>query len=314
MAMVLTFPGQGSQISGMGYELYKAFPEARLVFEEVDHALDHNLSDIMWHGSQEVLTYTYNAQPALTAVSIALIRIMEKGGLCINKHIDYVAGHSLGEYTALCAARAFSLTDTIRLVRARGKSMQEAVPEGMGGMAAIIGLDVSVVDNICEQAARIGICQIANDNGGNQLVISGLKDAVHWATDYCLEKGARRAVFLPVSAPFHSSLMAPAAEVMEEMLGVINKSNPIVPILPNVCASPISDIDQISKFLVHQVTGRVRWRETVQWFLDHGATSIYEVGSGKVLTGLARRIDKSISAISISSIEDIDKALRSIIG
>ncbi|AHA28228.1 ACP S-malonyltransferase [Candidatus Liberibacter americanus] len=314
MVMVLTFPGQGSQILGMGYELYKAFPEARLVFEEVDHALDHKLSDIMWNGPQEDLTATHNAQPALTAVSMALIRIMEKGGLCIDKHIDYVAGHSLGEYTALCAARAFSLADTIRLVRERGKSMQESVPEGLGGMAAIIGLDVSVVENICDHASRIGACQIANDNGGNQLVISGLKDAVKWAADSCLEKGASRAVFLNVSAPFHSSLMSPAAEVMERMLSVINKSDPIVPILPNVCASPFSDIDKISKFLVRQVTGRVRWRETIQWLLDHGATSIYEVGSGKVLTGLAKRIDRSISAVSISSIEDIDKALRFIIG
>ncbi|MBY7649549.1 MAG: [acyl-carrier-protein] S-malonyltransferase [Candidatus Liberibacter europaeus] len=314
MAIALTFPGQGSQIVGMGHELYKAFPEARLVFEEADHAINQNLSDLIWKGPQEVLTATCNAQPALAAVSMALIRVMEKGGLCIDRHVDYVAGHSLGEYTALCAAKSFSLSDTIRLVRERGKSMQEAVPQGLGAMAAIIGLDIAEVDAICTQHSAIGVCQIANDNGGNQIVISGLKDAVNYAVDSCLKRGAKRAVFLPVSAPFHSSLMLPAAQVMKSMLSQIQKKDPVVPILPNVCASPISDIGQISELLVNQVTCRVRWRETIQWFVDHGITSVYEIGSGKVLTGLARRIDKSISAISINSIEDIDVALRDIIG
>ncbi|MFV0255843.1 ACP S-malonyltransferase [Candidatus Liberibacter solanacearum] len=314
MAIVLTFPGQGSQIVGMGRDLCESFPEARLVFEEVDHTLNQHLSDLMWNGPQEELTVTYNAQPALTAVSMAFIRVMEKNGLCFERDISYVAGHSLGEYTALCAAKAFSLSDTIRLVRSRGKSMQEAVPPGLGGMAAIIGLDDRAVEFACEQASKIGICQIANDNGGGQIVISGMQDAVKCAVDSCLGKGARRAVFLPVSAPFHSSLMDPVSKVMQNMLGDIQKQDPVVPVLPNVCASPVSDIDEISKLLVEQVTARVRWRETIQWFANHGMTHIYEIGSGKVLTGLAKRIDKSISAISVDKIENIDLALETIIG
>ncbi|XCE53154.1 ACP S-malonyltransferase [Candidatus Liberibacter asiaticus] len=314
MSTVLTFPGQGSQVIGMGRDLYDSFPEARLVFEEVDHTLNQNLSDLMWNGSQEELTATCNAQPALTAVSMAFIRVMEKNGLCVKRDISYVAGHSLGEYTALCAAKAFSLSDTIRLVRARGKSMQEAVPPGLGSMVAIIGLDDCVVDSICAQASRVGICEIANDNGGGQVVISGLQDAVKCAADTCLNKGAKRAVFLPVSAPFHSSLMTPVSKVMKWMLDSVTKQDPVVPILPNFCASPVSSIDEISRLLVEQVTGRVRWRETIQWFANHGVKSVYEVGSGKGLTGLAKRIDKSLSAVSISKVEDIDLALRSIVG
>ncbi|MBL0849215.1 MAG: [acyl-carrier-protein] S-malonyltransferase [Candidatus Liberibacter ctenarytainae] len=314
MGIALTFPGQGSQIVGMGRDLCDFFPEARFVFEEVDHVLNQRLSDVIWNGPQEELTFTHNAQPALTAISMAFIRVMEKNGLCIERDVDYVAGHSLGEYTALCAAKAFSLSDTIRLVRARGESMQKAVPQGLGTMAAIIGLDYSVVDAVCEQASAMGVCQIANDNGGNQVVISGVKDAVQQAADSCLEKGAKRAVFLPVSAPFHSSLMAPVSEVMARMLGEVQKNDPLIPVVSNVLASPVSDIAQISQLLVAQVTGRVRWRETVQWFVDNDIRDIYEVGSGKVLTGLAKRINKSISAVSISTIEDVDVALRAIIG
>ncbi|MEG8099276.1 ACP S-malonyltransferase [Candidatus Liberibacter brunswickensis] len=314
MSTVLTFPGQGSQVIGMGRDLYEAFPESRLVFEEVDCTLSQNLSSLMWYGPQEELTATCNAQPALTAVSMAFIRVMEKNGLSIERDISYVAGHSLGEYTALCAARSFSLSDTIRLVRARGKSMQETVPPGLGGMAAIIGLDYCVVDSICAKASEIGVCEVANDNGGGQIVISGIKDAIKWAVDACIDKGARRAVVLPVSAPFHSSLMRPVSKVMKWMLDGIKKQDPIVPVLPNVCASPVSDINEISRLLVEQVSGRVRWRETVQSLVKHGAKNIYEVGSGKVLTGLAKRIDKSISAISVCKVEDIDSAIRSIIG
>ncbi|AKK20365.1 ACP S-malonyltransferase [Candidatus Liberibacter africanus] len=314
MSIVLTFPGQGSQVVGMGRDLCEAFPEARLVFEEVDNTLNENLSDLIWHGPQESLTATYNAQPALTAVSMAFIRVMEKNGLCVERDISYVAGHSLGEYTALCVAQAFSLSDTIRLVRARGKSMQEAMPPGLGSMAAIIGLDDSIVACICKKACKIGVCEIANDNGGGQIVISGLQDAVKWAVQDCLDKGARRAVLLPVSAAFHSSLMAPVSKVMKWMLDGVKKKDPIVPILPNLCASPVSNIDDISRLLVEQVMGSVRWRETIQWFADHGVKNIYEIGSGKVLTGIAKRIDKSVSAISVSKVEDIDLALRSIIG
>ncbi|MBA5724204.1 ACP S-malonyltransferase [Candidatus Liberibacter sp.] len=314
MAIALTFPGQGSQIVGMGRDLYEAFPEARLVFEEVDNTLNQNLSDVIWNGPHEELTSTYNAQPALMAVSMAFIRVMERGGLCIKRDVSYVAGHSLGEYTALCAAKAFSLSDAARLLRSRGKSMQGSVLHGSGIMVAIIGLDASVVDVICKEASVDGVCQIANDNGGGQVVISGLKHVVERAVQSCLEKGARRAIVLPVSAPFHSSLMAPAAEVMKEMLSEATRRNPIVPLLPNVRAIPVSDIDEISRLLVEQVTEKVRWNETIKWFVANDVLDIYEIGSGKVLTGLARRIDKSISAMSVSTIEDIDMALRAIIG
>lgn len=314
MAIAFTFPGQGSQAVGMGKELADNFAEARAVFDEVDEALGQKLSDIMWNGPEETLTLTANAQPALMAVSIAVMRVLEARGLKLSDKVSYVAGHSLGEYSALCAAGTFSLSDTARLLRIRGNAMQAAVPVGQGAMAAIIGLEHGDVDAICTEAAVGGVCQIANDNGGGQLVISGSKDAVEKAAALASEKGAKRAIMLPVSAPFHSALMAPAAEAMREALASVEKHNPVVPVIANVRAAPVSDADEIAKLLVEQVTGQVRWRETVEWFAANDVTTLYEIGSGKVLTGLARRIDKSVNGITINTPADIDAALTTLLG
>ena len=312
--IAFTFPGQGSQAVGMGKELAEAFPEARAVFEEVDEALGQKLSDIMWNGPEETLTLTANAQPALMAVSMAAIRVLEARGLNLADKVAYVAGHSLGEYSALCAAGAFSLADTARLLRIRGDAMQSAVPVGQGAMAAIIGLDHGDVDAVCAEARADGVCQIANDNGGGQIVISGSKAAVEKAAALATEKGAKRAIMLPVSAPFHSDLMAPAADAMRHALGKVDKKNPVVPVVANVRAAPVYDADEIVQLLVTQVTGQVRWRETVEWFGQNGITTLYEIGSGKVLTGLARRIDKNISGIAVNTPADIDAALAAILG
>ncbi|KXG86456.1 ACP S-malonyltransferase [Agrobacterium bohemicum] len=314
MAIAFTFPGQGSQAVGMGKELTDNFAEACAVFDEVDEALGQKLSDIMWNGPEETLTLTANAQPALMAVSIAVMRVLEARGLKLADKVSYVAGHSLGEYSALCAAGTFSLSDTARLLRIRGNAMQAAVPVGQGAMAAIIGLEHGDVDAICTEAAVGGVCQIANDNGGGQLVISGSKDAVEKAAALASEKGAKRAIMLPVSAPFHSALMAPAAEAMREALASVEKHNPVVPVIANVRAAPVSDADEIAKLLVEQVTGQVRWRETVEWFAANDVTTLYEIGSGKVLTGLARRIDKTVNGITINTPADIDAALTTLLG
>ncbi|MBW6420546.1 ACP S-malonyltransferase [Rhizobium sp. XQZ8] len=313
-SIAFTFPGQGSQAVGMGKDLAEAFPEARAVFEEVDEALDQKLSDIMWNGPEETLTLTANAQPALMAVSMAAIRVFEARGLKLADHVAYVAGHSLGEYSALCAAGTFSLADTARLLRIRGDAMQSAVPVGQGAMAAIIGLEHADVDAVCTEARAEGVCQIANDNGGGQLVISGSKAAVEKAAALATEKGAKRAIMLPVSAPFHSDLMAPAADAMRHALDKVEKNNPVVPVVANVRAAPVFDADEIAKLLVTQVTGQVRWRETVEWFGANGITTLYEIGSGKVLTGLARRIDKNISGVAVNTPADIDAALAAILG
>ncbi|MCK8781634.1 ACP S-malonyltransferase [Rhizobium sp. NTR19] len=312
--IAFTFPGQGSQAVGMGKDLAEAFPEARAVFEEVDEALGQKLSDIMWNGPEETLTLTANAQPALMAVSMAAIRVLEARGLNLADKVAYVAGHSLGEYSALCAAGTFSLADTARLLRIRGDAMQSAVPVGQGAMAAIIGLDHGDVDAVCTEARADGVCQIANDNGGGQIVISGSKAAVEKAAALATEKGAKRAIMLPVSAPFHSDLMAPAADAMRHALGKVDKKNPVVPVVANVRAAPVYDADEIVQLLVTQVTGQVRWRETVEWFGQNGITTLYEIGSGKVLTGLARRIDKNISGIAVNTPADIDAALAAILG
>ncbi|MDQ0319764.1 [acyl-carrier-protein] S-malonyltransferase [Pararhizobium capsulatum DSM 1112] len=313
MGIAFTFPGQGSQAVGMGKELAEAFPQAAAVFAEVDDALGQKLSDIMWNGPEETLTLTANAQPALMAVSIAALRVLEAGGLDLKSKVSYVAGHSLGEYSALCAAGTFSLADTARLLRIRGNAMQAAVPVGKGAMAAIIGLEHSDVDAICKEAATLGSCQIANDNGGGQLVISGEKEAVEKAAALATEKGAKRAILLPVSAPFHSSLMAPAAEAMRVALSNVKASNPVVPLIANVRAAPVTDAATITGLLVEQVTGQVRWRETVEWFAANGITTLYEIGSGKVLTGLARRIDKSVNGIAVNTPADIEAALAALI-
>ncbi|ARO23398.1 [acyl-carrier-protein] S-malonyltransferase [Rhizobium sp. S9] len=312
MTIAFTFPGQGSQAVGMGRDLAENFAEARAVFEEVDEALGEKLSDIMFDGPEETLTLTANAQPALMAVSIAVVRVLEAKGLDLKSKVAYVAGHSLGEYSALCAAGTFSLADTARLLRVRGNAMQAAVPVGVGAMAAIIGLEHADVVAVCEEAAAIGACQIANDNGGGQIVISGEKAAVEKAAGLATDKGAKRAILLPVSAPFHSKLMAPAAEAMRAALATVAKSDPVVPLIANVRAAPVTGAGEIASLLVEQVTGQVRWRETVEWFAANGVTTLYELGSGKVLTGLARRIDKIVNGISVSGPADIEAAVAAL--
>nr|WP_256483862.1 ACP S-malonyltransferase [Aliihoeflea sp. 40Bstr573] len=312
VAIAFTFPGQGSQSVGMGKDLADAFPEARAVFDEVDAALGEKLSAIMWEGPEEKLTLTANAQPALMAVSMAAIRAMEARGFDLNSKVSYVAGHSLGEYSALCAAGMFSVADTARLLRTRGNAMQAAVPVGEGAMAAIIGLEQDVVQAACEEASSKGVCQIANDNGGGQLVISGSKDAVTEAARIATEKGAKRALMLPVSAPFHSALMSPAADAMRVALGAVEKKAPVVPVISNVTVSPLTDPDAIVDSLVQQVTGQVRWRETIEWFAANDVTTLYEVGTGKVLSGLARRINRDLTPVSITTPQDVETALANL--
>ena len=312
MAVAFTFPGQGSQAVGMGRDLAQAFPEARAVFDEVDEALGEKLSTLMWDGPEDRLTLTANAQPALMAVSMAAIRVLEARGLDLREKVAYVAGHSLGEYSALCAAGMFTIGDTARLLRIRGNAMQAAVPVGEGAMAAIIGLEQDVVEAACVEASTGSVCQIANDNGGGQLVISGAKPAVEHAARICTEKGAKRALMLPVSAPFHSALMAPAADAMRAALADVAKSDPVVPVVANVVVTPLTDADEIAARLVEQVTGRVRWRETVEWFAANGVDTLYEIGAGKVLSGLARRIDKAVTPQAVNTPADIDAALAAL--
>lgn len=310
MSLAVTFPGQGSQAVGMGQALIEASSAARAVFDEVDEALGEKLSAIILEGPEETLTLTANAQPALMAVSIAAMRALEEKGFSLKDNAAYVAGHSLGEYSALCAAGTFSIADTARLLRIRGNAMQAAVPVGEGAMAAIIGLEQSDVEQICVDVSGDGSCQIANDNGGGQLVISGSKAAVEKAAGLASEKGAKRALLLPVSAPFHSALMSPAADAMAEALGEVTMNAPCVPLVANVLAQPISDPDEIRNRLVEQVTGQVRWRETIEWMGANGVTNLMEVGSGKVLSGLARRINRDLSSVAVGSPDDIEKALE----
>jgi [acyl-carrier-protein] S-malonyltransferase len=312
MAVAFTFPGQGSQAVGMGKDLAEAFPEARKVFEEVDDALGEKLSKLIWEGPEETLTLTANAQPALMAVSLAAVRALEARGFSLKDKVAYVAGHSLGEYSALAAAGFVSVADAARLLRIRGNAMQAAVPAGEGAMAAIIGLEQADVEAACVEAAKGSVCQIANDNGGGQLVISGAKGAVERAAALCTEKGAKRALMLQVSAPFHSALMAPAAEAMRAALADVQKHAPVVPVISNVAVMPSSDPDEIARRLVEQVTGRVRWRETVEWFGANGVTTLYEVGAGKVLSGLARRINRDIAVSAINGPADVDAALAAL--
>jgi [acyl-carrier-protein] S-malonyltransferase len=309
MSTAFTFPGQGSQVVGMGKELADAYPEARAVFEEVDQALGQKLSALMFNGPEDELTLTSNAQPALMAVSMAVIRVLDKSGFSIHDRIAYVAGHSLGEYSALCAAGTFSLSDTARLLRIRGDAMQAAVPVGEGAMAAIIGLEHDDVENACRDASVDGVCQIANDNGGGQIVISGTAAAVRTAMKFATDRGAKRALPLPVSAPFHSALMEPAAERMREALSKVEMKEPVVPLIANVRAAPVSDPTIIADLLVEQVTGQVRWRETVQWFAKNNVTTLYEIGAGKVLSGLARRTDKSVEKRTLGTPAEIDAFL-----
>ncbi len=312
MSLAVTFPGQGSQAVGMGAALIEASSAAKAVFDEVDEALGEKLSSIILEGPVETLTLTANAQPALMAVSIAAMRALEEKGFSLKDSASHVAGHSLGEYSALCAAGTFSIADTARLLRIRGNAMQAAVPVGEGAMAAIIGLEQSDVEAICADVSSEGSCQIANDNGGGQLVISGSKAAVEKAASMASEKGAKRALLLPVSAPFHSALMAPAADAMAEALGEVTMNAPCVPLVANVLAAPISDPDEIRTRLVEQVTGQVRWRESIEWMGANGVTNLMEVGSGKVLSGLARRINRDLSSVAVGNPDDIEKALEAI--
>ncbi|MBX3595978.1 MAG: ACP S-malonyltransferase [Rhizobiaceae bacterium] len=310
MSIAFTFPGQGSQAVGMGKDLAERFPAARAVFEEVDEALAQNLSRIMWEGPEETLTLTANAQPALMAVSLAAIRAMESEGFVLADKVAFVAGHSLGEYSALAAAGTFSIGDTARLLRIRGNAMQAAVPVGEGAMAAIIGLEQADVEAACREAGTD--VQIANDNGGGQLVISGAKGPVEHAARICSEKGAKRAIMLTVSAPFHSALMAPAAEAMRQALAEVTPAAPVVPVIPNVVVAPVTNPNEIVNHLVQQVTGSVRWRETVEWFGNNGVDTLYEIGSGKVLSGLARRINRELTTANVGVAAEVEAALSAL--
>ncbi|WP_296577753.1 ACP S-malonyltransferase [Phreatobacter sp.] len=306
MTAAFTFPGQGSQSVGMGKALADAFPVARAVFDEVDAALGQKLSAVMWDGPIETLTLTENAQPALMAVSLATIRVLEaEAGLDLARDAAFVAGHSLGEYSALAAAGTFSIADAARLLRIRGNAMQAATPVGTGAMAAILGLDFEAVVAIAADAAAGEICQAANDNGGGQVVISGHKSAVDRACELAKARGAKRAIPLPVSAPFHCALMQPAADTMAEALAKVAVKAPVVPVVANVLAAPISDPAEIVRRLVEQVTGTVRWRECVNVMAGAGVTTFYEIGSGKVLTGLVKRIADGASGIAVGSPDDI---------
>lgn len=306
MAKAFVFPGQGSQDVGMGKALSDAFPVARAVFDEVDEALGQKLSTIMWEGPKETLTLTENAQPALMAVSMAVMRVLEREkGFSLKDHIKLVAGHSLGEYSALAAAGAFSLADTARLLKLRGQAMQKAVPVGEGAMAALLGVSLDVAQKVAEAAAQGDVCQVANDNDPTQVVLSGHKRAIDRVAEAGKPFGVRRAVPLPVSAPFHCALMQPAADAMAEALSGVAIKAPAVPVVANVLASAISDPEEIRKRLVEQVTGTVRWRESVLYMAQEGITQAFEIGAGKVLSGLIGRIDKSIKTVSIGTPDDI---------
>ena len=298
------FPGQGAQTIGMGRELAEAYPAAMDVFREVDEALGEDLSKLIWDGEIEELTLTRNAQPALMACSMAAFRALEAEGFGIND-ADYVAGHSLGEYSALCASGALSLSDTARLLRLRGQAMQDAVPVGIGAMAAILGLDFATVDEIAREASGDEVCQAANDNDPAQVVISGHKDAVERAAALAKERGAKRALMLPVSAPFHSVLMQPAAAAMADALAAVEIQAPAVPLIANVRAEPVIEPGAVRILLVEQVTGSVRWRESIEFLSGAGVTEFWEIGAGKALSGMIKRIGKDATTRAIGTPADI---------
>ena len=304
MSRAFVFPGQGAQTIGMGKALAEAYPAAKAVFDEVDEALGESLSGLIWEGEQDTLTLTQNAQPALMATSLATVKALEAEGVMMDA-ASFVAGHSLGEYSALAAAGALSISDTARLLRTRGEAMQAAVPVGVGAMAALLGLDFQAATEVAEAAAEGEVCQAANDNDPGQVVVSGHKAAVERAVELAKERGAKRAVLLPVSAPFHCALMQPAAEVMAEALSHVDIAAPSVPLVANVLASSVVNPAAIRSLLVDQVTGSVRWRESVAWMAGEGVTEIYEIGAGKALSGMVRRIDRAIACTAVGTPEDV---------
>ncbi len=306
MSLAFVFPGQGSQAVGMGKQLADAFPAARQVFEEVDAALGEPLSKIMWEGPAETLTLTENTQPALLAHSLAVMRVLQtEAGIDLARDAAFVAGHSLGEYSALAAAGAFTLADAARLVRIRGRAMQKAVPVGVGAMAALLGLEFDQAAGVAAEAAQGQVCQAANDNGGGQVVVSGDKAAVERAVEIAKQKGAKRAMMLTVSAPFHCALMQPAADAMAEALAGVALRAPAVPVVANVIARPVSEPAEIVRRLIEQVTGTVRWRESVAYMAGQGVTAFYEVGTGKVLSALVKRIADGAIGVAIGSPDDV---------
>ena len=314
MTRALTFPGQGSQAVGMGQALAQAFAAARELFEEVDEALKQPLSRLMWQGPESDLTLTENAQPALMAVSLAIMRVLEQDGKFEwGKHVAFDAGHSLGEYSALAAAGALSVPETARLLKTRGRAMQRAVPVGRGAMAALLGAEIAQAEEVCKEASQGGeICVVANDNAPGQVVISGHKAAIERAAEITKTKGIKRAMMLPVSAPFHSPLMAPAAREMEDALGQAMLRPPRVPVVANVSVKPESDPERIKKLLFEQVTGRVRWRETIAAMRGWGIKSVAEIGAGKVLTTMAKRIDKDLALTSVETPQEIEAFMKAL--
>ena len=312
MSIAFIFPGQGSQAVGMGAELAKVYAPARAVFAEVDEALGQPLSKLMWEGPEDQLILTENAQPALMAVSLAALRTLEaEKGFSLKDRVSFVAGHSLGEYSALAAAGALSLADTARLLKTRGRAMQAAVPVGQGAMAALLGAELPQAQELAKAASDGEVCAAANDNAPGQVVISGTRAAIERAIALAPKYGARRAVLLPVSAPFHCALMQPAADVMQEALGQVTISAPAVPLVANVLASAIGDPEAIRARLIEQVTGMVRWRESMLYLRAQGVDTLYEVGAGRVLTGLARRFD-GFEARSIGTPEELEAAATSL--
>ena len=313
MSRAFTFPGQGSQAVGMGRELAEAFAPAREVFEEVNEALGQNLSKLMWEGPQEDLTLTENAQPAIMAVSLAVVRTLEREGrFALADKAAFVAGHSLGEYSALAAAGSFTLADTARLLKRRGQAMQRAVPVGIGAMAALLGLEFDAAAEVAKEAAEGEVCEAANDNGGGQVVISGHKAAVERAIELAKTRGAKRSMALPVSAPFHCALMQPAADEMAEALGEVEIVAPSVPLVANVTASRVADPATIRELLVRQVTGMVRWRESVLYMEAQGVTNFLEVGAGKALSGMAKRIVKEAGMATIGTPAEVETFLKTL--
>ncbi|MDE3081750.1 MAG: ACP S-malonyltransferase [Paracoccaceae bacterium] len=308
MTRAFVFPGQGAQAVGMGRALAEAYPAAKAVFDEVDEALGEKLSDLIWEGTLEALTLTANAQPALMATSIAVMRALEAEGVGVESGA-FVAGHSLGEYSALCAAGALSLADTARLLRIRGRAMQEAVPVGVGAMAALLGLDFETAAEVAAEAAQGQVCQAANDNDPAQVVVSGHREAVERAVEIAKARGAKRALLLPVSAPFHCALMQPAAAVMSEALAAVEIAAPVVPVVVNVRAEAVSNPALIRDLLVAQITGSVRWRESVLWMAGAGVTEIWEIGAGKALSGMVKRIAKDVATRAVATPEDVAAAL-----